>query len=141
MKGDRLPPEDHIARYCGGSHISEDGHIAPTAFHLRPGEEYVSVQWLEYLKQMDRFSEIREVRRILGERLKMGISARIAVLNCRELCTHVEQAADLSIRVLHEPALDDLSHSGIHDTAQDEDLIAELIVEKILESHPAVEPS
>jgi len=43
MKGDRLPPEDHIARYCGGSHISEDGYIAPTAFHLRPGEEYVSV--------------------------------------------------------------------------------------------------
>jgi len=141
MKGDRLPPSDHIARYCGGSHISEDGSIAPTAFHLRPGEEYVSAQWLEYLRRMDRFSEIREVRRIFDEKLKIGISARIAVLNCGELCTHVEQASGLNIRVLHEPTVDDLSHCGIHDTAQDEDLIAELIVEKILETYLAVELS
>jgi len=141
MKGERLPPGDHIARYCGGSHISEDGSVAPTAFHLRPAEEYVSVQWLEYLRQMDRLSEIREVRRIFDEKLKLGISARIAVLNCGEVCTHVEQASDVSIRVLHEPTSDDLSHSGRHDTAQDEDLVAELIVEKILETYLAVKPS
>ena len=138
MKGDRLPPQDHIARYCGGSHISEDSQMAPTAFHLRPGEEYLSVRWLEYLKQGDRLSEIREVRRFLSESMRLGATARIGVLNVGEVCTYVEEATGLSIRVLHEPVPGDLSHSGIHDTAQDEDLIAELIAEKVLETHPAV---
>ena len=141
MKGDRLPPQDHIARYCGGSQISEDGLIAPTAFHLRKKEFYLSVQWLESLEQPDRSSTIREVRRVLGLSLHVRSTGRIAVLNVGEICTHVEQASGFSIRVLHEPFPDIPSHSGIHDTAQDEDLIAELIAEKVHETHPAIEQS
>lgn len=139
MKGDRLPPQDHIARYCGGRQISEDGQVAPTAFHLRSGEDYLSVQWLEILEQPDRIAEISEVRRVLGLSLRIGSIAQIAVLNVGNVCNHVEKAAGLSIRVTHEPFPGNLSHSGIHDTAQDETLISELIVERILETHPAVE--
>ncbi len=141
MKGDRLPPQDHIARYCGGSHISEDGQIAPTAFHLRHDEEYLSVQWLEYLKREDRPAEIREVRWILSGSMSLGTTARIGVLNVGEVCTYVEEATGLNISVLHEPIPNDHSHCGIHDTSQDEDLIAELIAEKVLEIHSAVEPN
>lgn len=140
MKGDRLPPQDHIARYCGGRQISEDGLIASTAFHLRRGEIYLSVQWLESLEQPYRTATMREVRRVLGLSLNMGSTGRIAVLSVGEVCTHVEQASGFAISVLHEPFPDDPSHSGIHDTAQDEDLIAELIAEKVQETHPAIEP-
>lgn len=139
MKGDRLPPQDHIARYCGRQQISEDGQIAPTAFHLKSDEDYLSVQWLEILEQPDRISEMTEVRRLLSLGLNMGSTAQITVLNVGEVCKHVEEAAGLGIRVLHEPVVNNLSHSGIHDTAQDEALISELIVECILETHPAVE--
>lgn len=139
MKGDRLPARDHIARYCGRKQISDDGQIEPTAFHLRNGEDYLSVRWLEIFQQPDRIAEIKEVRRVLGMALKMGSTAQIAVLNVGEVCSHVQEAAQLSISVLHEPLAKDLSHSGIYDTRQDEALIAELIVETILETHPAVE--
>ena len=35
MKGDPVPNDDHIARYCGGSHVKEGGSISGTAFRLR----------------------------------------------------------------------------------------------------------
>jgi hypothetical protein len=37
---------------------------------------------------------------------------------------------------LHEPEPDDPAHSGIHDIAQDEILIADLIAEKVEETYP-----
>ena len=43
MKGDIVPDDHHVGRLCGGSHIREDGTIAATAFKLRPGEPYLSV--------------------------------------------------------------------------------------------------
>ena len=49
MKGDVVPDGHHITRLCGGSHIRENGTIAALAFKQRPGEAYLSVNWLESL--------------------------------------------------------------------------------------------
>ena len=38
MKGDTIPEQDHIARYCRPSQV-EDGQIQATAFMLRVDEE------------------------------------------------------------------------------------------------------
>ena len=139
MKGDGLPPKDHIARYCGGSHISEDGQIAPTAFSLRHNEVYLSVRWLEFFEQPNRSSEIEEVRRVLKADLKIGATAKIAVLNVGDVRNYVEEVSGYLIRILHEPLPSDNSHSGIFDTGQDEELITELLTEKIVETHPGLE--
>ena len=140
MKGAPLPPEDHIARYCGGSHISEDELIAPTAFHLRhdQNEEYLSVDWLEILNQPDRIAEIAAVRGIIGQKLRPGKTSKIGVLNIGEVIDYVINESGSSIRILHEPEPGHPSHSGIYDTDQDEELIAELIAKKVLEIYPAV---
>ena len=58
MQRDRVPDTDHISRYCGGAQILPDGRISGTAFRLRELEEYLSVNWLEYLGLGDRDSEI-----------------------------------------------------------------------------------
>jgi hypothetical protein len=140
MKGSPLPPEDHIARYCGNATLSEDGTVSPSAFRLRKNkDQYLSVKWLEYLKQPNRISEINEARRLFaGGNFKLGSTARIAVLNVGAVCTHVEMQSHFKIRVLHEPSSVDPSHSGIHDTIQDELMISELIAEQVIETHPAV---
>ena len=39
--------------------------------------------------------------------------------------------------VFHDPQLNDPSHSGISNLKEDDELIAELIHETILETHPA----
>ncbi len=139
MTGDKLPHEHHIARYCGRRHVLE-GQVLPSAFHLRlhMDEQYLSVQWLEYLRQPDRTSEVTEIRRILASKLTMRPPELIAVLNIGETINHIQNCRNLSIKILHEPEPGDPSHSGIHDTIQDEIMIAELIVERILETYPAV---
>jgi len=79
-------------------------------------------------------------RLFAGGNFKLGSTARIAVLNVGAVCTHVETQSHFKIRVLHEPSSVDPSHSGIHDTIQDELMISELIAEKVLETYPAVTP-
>ncbi len=48
----------------------------------------------------------------------------------------LREASMYSIRFLHEPEPDDSAHSGIHDTIQDEMMIAELIAERVAQIHP-----
>ena len=140
MKDDPLPHRDHIARYCGGSHINEDDTIAPTAFHLRrnKNEEYLSVDWLEILNQPDRISEIEAVRGVISQRLRLGKTSKIGILNVGEVIDYVIDGSGLSIQILHKPVPNEPSHSGIYDTDQDEERIAELIAEKVYEIYPAV---
>ena len=137
MKGDHLPPHDHVSRYCGGKHIAENGRPLATAFRHRPNEEFLSVNWLESLHQNDRESQIREVRQRLD--LVLGATAKIAVLNVGETCEDVERAG-FKIGILHEPKARDSSHSGFFGILQDELKISLLIAEKVLEVYPAREP-
>jgi len=136
MTGESLPSQDHTARYCPRSRLLEDGMVSGTAFYLRAGEQYVSVEWLECLNQPTRRHEIRTVVGILAQKLRIKASAVIAVTNVGEVCTHVSEASGFQIHFLHEPEPNDPAHSGIHDTSQDEMLIAELIVEKVTETYP-----
>jgi hypothetical protein len=48
----------------------------------------------------------------------------------------VQKETGYLIRFLHEPEPDDPAHSGIHDTAADEMMIAEIIAEAVEETHP-----
>jgi hypothetical protein len=108
---------------------------------LREGEEYLSVNWLEALSRSDRTSEIRELQDLYARKLnRVGAAARIAILNVGALRTKVErESQDMRLlRVLHEPIIpDDPSHAGIYDIPYDDDFVAELIAQAVLEKHPA----
>lgn len=139
MKGQAIPDSDHVARYCKASTI-ENGEVQPTAFMLRVGEEYLSVNWLEILTCPDRNSEIIALRGLYSSKLTVGPTARIAILNVGAFRTKVAQESpDMrQLRVLHEPIIpEDPSHSGIYGIPSDGDIIAELIAQTILEAHPA----
>ncbi len=120
-----------------------NGQITGVSFYLRAEEEYFSVNWLEFLGLGDRDSEIGEIRRVLSTKRNLGSTAKIAVLNVGDMKDHVRQNSPdpRDLRVLHRPDeppdMPDPSHSGIFDTRQDEQLIAELIAEKILETFAA----
>jgi hypothetical protein len=139
MKGEAIPDSDHVARYCGGRTV-DDGEIQATAFMLREGEEYLSVNWLEALSRSDRTSEIRELQDLYARKLHVGVAARIAILNVGAVRAKVvRESQDMRLlRVLHEPIIpDDPSHAGIYDIPHDDDLVAELIAQAVLENHPA----
>lgn len=143
MKDDIIPYEDHIARYCKPSKISEDGQIEFSAFMLRKDEEGLSVDWLEFLKCSSRENEIIEMRKIYPSRLTVGAKSKIAILKVGEVRKKVQtESLDKRIlKVIHEPLVDDPSivdpHSEIYNLKQDDELIAELIRETICETYPA----
>ena len=139
MKGDPIPDQDHISRYCSAMHCPENGQVTGTAFQLRQIEECLSVNWLEFFHLADRQEEIREVRKVL--RLKLGAKAKIAVLNVGETIKYVRtQSPDArNLSMLHEPEEDDPSHSGIYGFQYDDHLIADLIAEMVQETYPARE--
>lgn len=141
MKGDQVPGPHHIARFCRPLQVADE-KIQATAFMLRPDEEYLSVNWLEFLDCSSRDSEINEVRKIYSVKLSVGASAKLAVLNVGEVREKVltESPDRRRIEVLHDPIEDDVSdpsHSGIYNLKEDDELIAELILETVLDTYPA----
>jgi hypothetical protein len=132
MKGDHLPGNDHVARYCPGSKIAEDGTPLATAFYLRYNEKFLSVEWMEYWQQHTREDPVKKAAAIFKQKLNIGSTARMAVLNVGNMCRHVKTRTASTICVLHEPSKNDPAHAGIHDTAQDEMIIAELIAETVV---------
>jgi len=139
MKGDPIPDQDHISRYCSAMHCTENGQVTGTAFQLRQIDEYLSVNWLEFFHIADRQEEIREVRKVLS--LKLGAKAKIAVLNVGETTSYVRTKSPdaRNLSMLHEPEEDDPSHSGIYGFQYDDRLIADLIAEMVQETYPARE--
>jgi len=139
MKGDVIPDPDHVARHCKTT-TAPDGEIQATAFMLREGEQSLSVNWLEELRCSDRTSEVRALQDLYTRKMtRVGAGARIAILNVRILRTKVasESSDRRLLRVLHDPEPDDSSHSGIYEIPYDDDLVAELIAQVVLENHPA----
>ena len=61
MKGVLLPNSDHVARYWKPSFV-QDGLPTQTAFLLRDGEEYLSINWLEHLNAQDVSVAVARVR-------------------------------------------------------------------------------
>ena len=142
MKGDKVPDSNHIARYCKPTQ-APDGQIQATAFMLRSGEESLSVNWLECLNCPNREHEITEIRNIYATKFRrVGANAKTAVLNVGEVREKVltESEDKRNLEVLHDPIEDepsDPSHSGLYNLRPDDELIAELILETVLEDYPA----
>lgn len=139
MKGEMIPDQNHIARFCRPWQAPE-GQIQATAFMLRPDEESLSVNWLEFLDCSNRKSEITKIRTIYSETFTtVGARAKIAILNVGEVHKKVltESPDGRNLEVRHNPLVNDPSHSGIYKLKQDDELIAELILETVCESYSA----
>ena len=119
MKGEKIPDQNHIARFCRPLQVNEE-QIQATAFMLREGEECLSVNWLEFLNCSNRENEITKLRTIYSETFTVGARAKIAVLNVGEVRKKVltESPDGRNLEVLHDPLINDLSHSGIYNLKQ-----------------------
>ena len=137
MRGDKIPDQHHIARLCNPKHISEE-QIQATAFMLRKNEKSLSVNWMEFLNCSSRGSEIIELQNIYSRKLKVAASAIIGVLNVWEVREKVftESLDRRNLEILHDPQLNDTSHSGIFNLKDDDILIAELILKIVRETYP-----
>ena len=139
MKGDPIPDQDHVARLCSYQHAPE-GQIQATAFLLKKDDHCLSVDWLEFFNCSTIIEEFAEIRKVYTLRFnRVGAKALIAVLNVGEVCEKVlKESHDRRIlEILHDPLKNDPSHSGIYNLRPDNEFIAELILETVLEIYAA----
>jgi len=137
-----IPDGDHVSRYCKPSAVGKNGLPTSAAFQRREGEEWLSVNWLEFFREPDLEAAVERVREAFRSKgYALRPNGRFAVINAGEARAVVKNNAGYLGRVEHLPTADDESHAGlsgytaIHDLAVAVDLRALIEREHI---HPAV---
>ena len=110
-----LPPGDSVARYCRPRALLPDGRPARAAFMLRPGEEYLSANWLEYFHDSDRAVQIAGVRQALaGKGFQLRRNARLAVLNTGDAIAASRNSLGIPLQFVALAEATDPSHTAIY---------------------------
>ena len=124
-KGKNLPDEDHVIRYVPWARLrrDEDENVLgflPQAFQLRPEEDYLSVNWLQYYDG-DRETQIRlSVWAIRNSFEKpLGAKSAFAIADV-DAIKKTSEAFGNRVRVTHEPQSNNAGHSGIRQLQRDD---------------------
>ncbi len=103
LKQRNLPDTDHAARYCPFVTLLSDGSVSGTAFCLKIGEEYLSINWLEVIKKNGLSNQLRMVRKIWAKKNLKGKGSKIARLNVGKSKKCVEDGTSKSRSVNFDP--------------------------------------
>jgi len=108
-----IPDSHHVLRYCKPRTVI-DGKIAESAFEFRSGEEFLSVNWLEYFGGITADAQVEKVREDMRKSLKLSAGGRFARVNVGDVKQRVENA-----KVKHLPTPENPSHAGIYAHGED----------------------
>ena len=136
-----LSGSDSVARYCRPRALLSDGRPARAAFMLRPGEEYLSTNWLEHFHATDRPAQLDGVRQALaGKGFRMSRAARFAVLNVGAAADMCRDLLDAPIRFIALGEPQDPSHTGIYGYTAHNTAVAAALAGAVASNalHPAI---
>ena len=128
----------HVARYCRRRHLRPDGRPLRDAFLLRPGEEYLSTNWLEHFHDTDRQSQIAGVLQALADKgFRASRTASFAVLNVGAAVTACQNDLNLDIKIIALGESHDPSHTGIFGYTSGDTDTAAVLAKLAREVYPA----
>ena len=135
MTDDPLPDEHHVVRHCRPRCVGTDDMPTPAAFYLRPGESYLSVNWLEYFGLFDTHEAIGRIREsFIARDFGLGRGGKFACLKIddmkRALCQHTQTRPT----VTHQPLENNCSHAGIFEWPEGEDILEAVVLMELLRS-------
>jgi hypothetical protein len=104
--GDHVPGGQFVARWCRRRDVSEN-RPKVSAFEPRPGEQYLSGNWLEYYSK-DRDTGIRKV--IKNHPLTLDERDRFVVLEVDQILDAISIGGGHSPSVTFKPEEDNPSH-------------------------------
>jgi hypothetical protein len=140
MPGPEIPESNHVSRLCGASKC-DDGQPLGAAFMLKPGELYLSTNWLEYTGGPSRADQLTVIRQHLTNKgMRLPVNGRLAMFHLQTMIDHVQSNTPDARRLTahHEPILPyDPSHSGVYGYTVDDQLIADLIAQTVQEVYTA----
>lgn len=120
-----LPDDHHFSRYCKPTAVGRDGLPTAAAFELRPVEDHLSVNWLQYLDASDLEAAVKRVREVFrrkGYRLRRN--GKFAVVGVGPALSAVAETVGQRGRVEHLPLEDDESHAGLFGYGADDLAVA-----------------
>jgi hypothetical protein len=125
-----LPDDDHVMRYVpwGKLRRDEDDNIVGflgEAFKLRPDEDALSVNWLEYFEG-DREARIQASVRTFRSTLRVGTKSAFGVGNVAKI-KEVCRARSARVRIVYEPREDNQSHSAIRRLPRDDAILLDAL--------------
>ena len=116
---------DHLSRYCKPTAVGRDGLPTSAAFELRPNEEYLSVNWLEYVDSSSLETAVMRVRRaFIRKEYRLRRNGRFAVVGVGAARTAVKETVGRLGRVEHLPFDTDKSHAGLFGYTSDDLAVA-----------------
>lgn len=137
-----LASTDNVGRYCARNKVTEGGRITAEAFKLWPKDKgYLSANWLEKISQ-DKEEQIEYLRKYYLEKILKGqppkkTGAKIACLNVGCTLDFVRNETDDKrvLQFLHLENDSDPSYSGIYGLTIEDDIVCELIAQRVNKSH------
>ena len=139
MTGDPLPESDHVSRYCR-PRMLEHGRPKPNAFLLRPGEDHLSVHWLEFFGATSHALAVEQVRATMTDTgFSLARNGCFAVLQVGGAKQLVRDRLSLDLAVEHMPIDNDPAHAGIRGYAEADREVAAYLAELVADDdiHPA----
>ena len=120
-----LPDDDHVMRYVPWGKLRRDGDdndnvlgFLGTAFKLKPDEDSLSVNWLEYFEG-DRDAKIQASVRTFRSTLTVGTKSAFGIGHVRKV-KEVCRSRGVNVRIVYEPTDNNKSHSGIRRFPRDD---------------------
>jgi hypothetical protein len=148
VAGEIIADEQHTVRHCDSKWFYDGDSISSSNFLLRRKdnsiEEYLSVGWLESYSDSPRAAQIAAYRDVIHPNIrKFKTTDKLAVLNVGQTRANISagtadsRAIDFRHWPSTEPRKEDVGHAGIHNTADNETKISELLLESVMEEYPA----
>jgi len=136
-RGESLPDEQHVMRHVSWVRLERDENdnvlgFLPAAFELRDGEDYLSVNWLEYYEQAhaDNVTAcIASVRSVLpAKKARFGVAQ---VAKVKTLAKH----SNKPVRIVYASSPKNLSHSALHIDQPIPDAVCEALALEFYKQH------
>ena len=119
--------------------MGPDGLPMAAAFEIRPGEDYLSVNWLEYFNAPDLDAAIERVREAFDAKgYRVRPNGRFAVVGVGAAKAAIAAAIGQPGSVEHLPLDDDQSHAGLYGYPQGDLAAAAALRARVQQVHPAV---
>lgn len=130
MKGESLPPTDHVARHCSRTQC-DSGVVQGSAFLRRESEPALSVCWLERTGHHDRDSQLRTIVEELRAARDVRDNSYIAVLKVETAIDRVSQGTSpqVLLSAIHWPNERIPTHSRLQGMDVNALIVGEILAE------------
>lgn len=126
-----IPGNNHITRHVGPGQVFPDGRISGQAFRRRVGEEYMSVNWIEYFGSIGHSDAVQTICKLLRKKRGIKLNSKLVVISVGKMTEYVKKEANIALYVKHTPDVIDPSHSGVFNMPIDDTAVGNHIAKII----------